>query len=76
MTLRAHEMPGFWSSLIYKSGVVAAPASHEIIQKGLSTSQGIVGLERMGRMFRASSIQVHVLLGLRTKNVSHKTRIP
>jgi len=60
---------------MYKSGVTAAPASHERIQKGWHTSQGIVGLEPMGRMLRASSIQVHDLLGRRTKPLVHGIRI-
>jgi len=44
--------------MIYKSGVVAAPASHERIQKGWRTGQGIFGLEPMGRMFRAMTFWV------------------
>jgi len=59
----------FWSFLIYKSGVAAAPASHERIPKGWRIRQGIVGHEPMGRKFRASSIQVRGLLGRRTKTV-------
>jgi len=45
----------------FLSGVAAAPASHGRNQKGWRTSQGKVGLEPMGRMLRASSIQVHGL---------------
>jgi len=57
-------MPVFWSF------DAPAPASHERILKGWRTSQGIVGLEPMRRMLRASSIQVHDLLDLQNQDLS------